>query len=243
MEQLLFNNPTIHTIFEFQTSQNPFQLSPFIFSLLPPPLHSIPTRIKFKSLFMNLIENLKNLQTREEEFIAIGQALKETIAGEEKELAELNAFINKLDKEASMLPGTVATAQKKLAEAKEMNMAASDKLEAAQSRRNYRLTHLGRGVQQFETWLGMKISRLHEGTIRTVFSQIDPVKVDREFSMAFAIDKDDQFVLQECEPALPGIAGMIEDVNADGDLGAFLRTVRAGFKELVQAEAARTLSS
>lgn len=67
-----------------------------------------------------------------------------------------------------------------------------------------------------------------EGLTRFSFKYIDAADWERRFSILIDISTN-RFRVQSCEPMIPQLSTLLEELNVGGDFFAFLRKVRAAF--------------
>ncbi|DAZ92913.1 TPA: hypothetical protein N0F65_011318 [Lagenidium giganteum] len=95
------------------------------------------------------------------------------------------------------------------------------------------LSELHRGLAMYER-LGLYFE--HTGADRIVvrFTQIDAHDPKRVFSFRIRIHPEtDRFVVDECQPHVPVLNQLVDQLNDSGDLSFFIRAMRRQFKILV----------
>ena len=68
--------------------------------------------------------------------------------------------------------------------------------------------------------------------LRLVFTNVDERDTSRAFSFEVFVDGADRYHVEQCEPSVPSMPQLLERLNTNNDFGAFVRAMRAGFKEL-----------
>jgi hypothetical protein len=72
-----------------------------------------------------------------------------------------------------------------------------------------------------------------EGITRFCWKYIDPAAWDRKFTLLMDVTTS-RYRIKSCEPMIPGISALLEQLDANGDFYGFLRKVRQGFVDLVR---------
>jgi len=66
-----------------------------------------------------------------------------------------------------------------------------------------------------------------------VFSKIDPSNLDKPFICTLRIDSSNEFALVNCQPSLPNINALLDELRKSNDLSVFVKSVREGFRKSV----------
>ena len=73
----------------------------------------------------------------------------------------------------------------------------------------------------------------NEGTVDMVFTMIDSQHPEREFKLAVAVLPDDRYAVRSCDPPLPNIQALVDELNATNSFANFVRAAREGFQAMV----------
>lgn len=102
-------------------------------------------------------------------------------------------------------------------------------------KRNARtLNEMTRGTLFFRR-LGLDFVYIDEETLQFIFTQVDPVDPERQFSIDISVAQNN-YCVKQCEPALEGLDDYVHDINRTNDLALFLKRVRRGFRSYAQQQ-------
>ncbi len=73
--------------------------------------------------------------------------------------------------------------------------------------------------------------------LKIAFTLIDPRKYSREFSFCVFVDPTDTYVVNNCEPPIPGdrLSELLQELNRSNNFAAFVHAMRREFKKVLQA--------
>ena len=89
-----------------------------------------------------------------------------------------------------------------------------------------------RGCALYERYLGLTFVRMGGERLRLVFTNVDERDTSRAFSFEVFVDGADRYHVEQCEPSVPSMPQLLDRLNTNNDFGAFVRAMRAGFKDL-----------
>lgn len=83
--------------------------------------------------------------------------------------------------------------------------------------------------------LGLYVESLAEATTKFSFKYIDPTDWERRFSVVIDVSTN-RYRIHACDPMIPHLSVLVDQVNSDADFYAFLRRVRSAFVDLVASK-------
>ncbi|KAI1309952.1 kinetochore-associated Ndc80 complex subunit spc25 [Mortierella claussenii] len=86
-------------------------------------------------------------------------------------------------------------------------------------------------LASFESILAMRIVGVKEDHIGFVFTRINELDWDQEFSVTVDVSQHD-FAVSDCSPALPELSSLLRYLNDTRDFYGFLKRARKAFKDL-----------
>ncbi|KAG0212264.1 kinetochore-associated Ndc80 complex subunit spc25 [Mortierella sp. GBA30] len=86
-------------------------------------------------------------------------------------------------------------------------------------------------VSSYESILAMRIVGVQEDQIGFVFTRINELDWEQEYSVTVDVSQYD-YSVSECSPSLPELPSLVRYLNDTRDLYGFLKRVRKGFKDL-----------
>lgn len=88
-------------------------------------------------------------------------------------------------------------------------------------------------MADFQKYLGLYIEPLPKNQTRFTFTQIDRANPERPCSFVIDVNEDKYRVLT-CEPAIPDMLRLADDLNVHRDFYRFLKLCRQRFVALLQ---------
>lgn len=96
--------------------------------------------------------------------------------------------------------------------------------------KEYKTTELTLGRDFYRKHLALDFQRVDDNRLRFVFTHIDPANHDRQFIFSVFVNSANRYELVECEPRLPVVDSLIDDLNADNNFSRFVQRMRAQFR-------------
>ncbi|XP_022240386.1 kinetochore protein Spc25-like [Limulus polyphemus] len=85
----------------------------------------------------------------------------------------------------------------------------------------------------FQQRLALKIKRSRDDWLTFIFTSIDPNDAERKFTFALKVNERNLFEVPGCDPQVPGLSELVEDLNRNNNLLEFVYVMRQRFKALV----------
>ncbi|KLT44022.1 hypothetical protein CC85DRAFT_284056 [Cutaneotrichosporon oleaginosum] len=158
-------------------------------------------------------------RAREREMLDTIEAERHHLADLTASVGRLHAQLAKIREQASALDGELAGVRREVG------------LERAVKERQVKILGDMAGTDEaqlavLEGALGLKIAGVGDCRLLFTFTLIDEAKPDREF--CFVLDVQEEYAIPQCDPPI-ATGELIAQLNADRNLGAFVRRVRAAF--------------
>ncbi|BEJ13068.1 hypothetical protein CspHIS471_0302420 [Cutaneotrichosporon sp. HIS471] len=162
---------------------------------------------------------IEEARAREREMLENIEAERHHLTGLTASVGRLHSQLNKLREQGSTLDGELSGVRREVG------------IERATKERQVQILGDMGGADEtqlavLEGALGLKIAGVADGRLLFTFTLIDSTKPYREF--CFVLDVKDEYVVPLCDPPI-ATGELVAQLNADGDLGAFVRRVRAAF--------------
>ena len=181
-------------------------------------------------------EDQENLQHQKDELEATEvqeEDVQRRSAETQREVEELQREVLAMQAQGRTLPREAQAAQAQAARAAHANNERARALEEESTQLDATLADLTeRGCALYERYLGLTFVRMGGERLRLVFTNVDERDTSRAFSFEVFVDGADRYHVEQCEPSVPSMPQLLERLNANNDFGAFVRAMRAGFKEL-----------
>jgi kinetochore protein Spc25 len=136
-----------------------------------------------------------------------------------------------LSAKASVMPGKVDELQTTLqAESDQLEQATQKcaKMEEEQSRAVEDKTM---ALEYYAQRLGLDMLNNDNG-LGMVYTAVNPADPDAKHTLCVAVNEENRYVVQECNPPLPDIDAMVATLIETNDFGVFVQHARAGFRHL-----------
>ena len=153
---------------------------------------------------------------------------------EKEQVADLEAELFKVQAEQNALPALLQEVQAALgAEARSAEADASD-FAAREASQQKTVSGVRTALQMYQQRLGLSFEHNSlQGTVDMVFTMIDSEQPQREFKLAVAVLSDDRYGVRSCDPTLPNIQALVDDLNVTNSFANFVRAVREAFQATV----------
>ncbi|XP_076327469.1 kinetochore protein Spc25-like isoform X2 [Tachypleus tridentatus] len=171
----------------------------------------------------------KQLQTIKEEVIE----KKKAIEGQERKVQELTKLLHGLQEEVDHAHleekefKTLLQTLEKSLEKKKTGIEAKEKSSQEEA------VECQKALSYFQQRLALKIKRSRDDWLTFIFTSIDPNDVERKFSFALKVNEGNLFEVPGCDPPIPGLSELVEDLNRHNNLLAFVYVIRQRFKALI----------
>ncbi|KAI7843139.1 hypothetical protein COHA_003310 [Chlorella ohadii] len=173
---------------------------------------------------------IRGLEQQHAELEQRAADVRERLARETGEVEELQAELAKIQAEQDALPALV----KEVQDALEAEAAAFQRQEAAlsnqESLKERKLGALHQALAMYRSRLGLEFVHGEGEQLRCIFTQLDPRDHARPFQFAVQVVGDNSYAVQACEPAVPGLQRLLEQLNGGGSFSAFVRCMRSEFQ-------------
>ena len=152
---------------------------------------------------------------------------EEMLVDVDHQIAELNTRLQEYQSESVGMEHKITLEEKKVAQARASIKRYQKECE------QYRLEK-ELGLVTYEKRLGLRFERVEDDYLKVVFNHIDPKELEKEFSIIVCVDSDDVYQIPEgsCQPQIPHLESMLEDLRASNDFPGFVRKLRATFVEM-----------
>ncbi|CEG36115.1 kinetochore protein spc25 [Plasmopara halstedii] len=102
------------------------------------------------------------------------------------------------------------------------------------AKQEHQLQELKQGLAMYQR-LGLFFEHTETDRIVVKFTQIDAQDTNREFSFRITIDSiTDKYLVDACSEQVPKLNHLVMDLNENGDLALFIRSMRRQFKKLCE---------
>ncbi|KAH6575769.1 hypothetical protein BASA50_000712 [Batrachochytrium salamandrivorans] len=91
-------------------------------------------------------------------------------------------------------------------------------------------------ISMYERLLAMKMVTTKAGVIRFVFTHINELKLDQEYSFEICVSSDTAYSLISCKPMIPEIDAWLEWLNSSRELFGFVKNMRAAFVKYTRTQ-------
>ncbi|ORX48296.1 hypothetical protein DM01DRAFT_1338766 [Hesseltinella vesiculosa] len=81
-------------------------------------------------------------------------------------------------------------------------------------------------------YTGLALEPLKNNQLKLTFTLIDPKELDRAFTLVLDMSND-KYAVPKCEPQIPNLAQMVQDLNQHGNPSLFTIQARQAFSRLV----------
>ncbi|XP_065183222.1 kinetochore protein Spc25-like [Sycon ciliatum] len=108
-------------------------------------------------------------------------------------------------------------------------------LESEASAINCKYETVDSQCQLFEDLLKIKLLRIEENTVQFVMSHIDPADPEQVFLFTLRPEDNGSFTVFDQDPDLPNFHQLVTELNQTKDTGKFVRAIRKGWEEQMQA--------
>jgi len=152
---------------------------------------------------------------------------------EKEQVADLEAELSKVQAEQNALPALLQEVQAALdAEARSAEADASD-FAAREASQQKTISGVRTALQMYQQRLGLSFEHNSlQGTVDMVFTMIDSQQPQREFKLAVAVLSDDRYGVRSCDPPLPNIQELVDELNATNSFANFVRAARQAFQAI-----------
>jgi hypothetical protein len=175
---------------------------------------------------------LQRLRSEEIDADARRAALTDQYGGERRQLAEKQAEVAALERARGSLPADVEAAQAR-EEAAQLQLAQTRaEFERRELEVRYELQELSRGLDCYQR-LGLAFEKLADDRLRLVFTLIDPAQPARRFCFTVRMTEADAYDVDDCDPAVDALPGMLRQLNESNDISRFVQLMRREFKAYV----------
>ncbi|CAD7700145.1 unnamed protein product [Ostreobium quekettii] len=89
-------------------------------------------------------------------------------------------------------------------------------------------------VEAYASALGLRYE-IQGDRVLFVFSLIDASDPSREFRFGLALQPDDTYTVDFCEPPVPNMESLLAEVNRSGQFARFVRSMRREFRKAAQS--------
>ena len=93
----------------------------------------------------------------------------------------------------------------------------------------HQLNELTRGISFYQR-LGLDFEKINDDKLRLVFTQIDAMDPERQFAFNVRITETDVYEVDGCDPAVPGLAAIVKELNERNDFSRFVQLMRQRFR-------------
>jgi len=176
-------------------------------------------------------ENHTQLRKDQDAVAAAEETLQQNARELSSEIERVGADLEKLTGQESKLPVEQQRLTQQLSTSRALVAQREAGFEQAVAAKEHKLTELDKGIALYKTRLGLEFERVGEdSSLRLIFTNIDPADPMRQFSFHVFVDGGDKYHVQSCEPLVQGLDSLVDALNAKNDFGAFVHSMRKGFK-------------
>jgi chromosome segregation ATPase len=174
------------------------------------------------------IEELRREQARLD---SVGFANSVRLDAEAARVRELQGSLGELRAAEEDAENRMGLANAKLGKARETVASAEKGVASEAAQQEYQVNQLTRGAKLYKK-LGLEFERVGGARLKLSFTKVDPKDPDRVFFIVIFVDQSDQYHVEQVEPSIGSVAGLLQQVNATNDFSLFVRTVRKQFQAL-----------
>ncbi|KAG7668201.1 hypothetical protein Ndes2526B_g01083 [Nannochloris sp. 'desiccata'] len=182
----------------------------------------------------DLQTNIRNLHHQQQELQKRALEVQQRLHDEKEQVADLEAELSKVQAEQNALPALLQEVQAALdAEARSAEADASD-FAAREASQQKTVSGVRTALQMYQQRLGLSFEHNSlQGTVDMVFTMIDSAQPQREFKLGVAVLSDDRYGVRSCDPPLPNIQELVDELNATNSFANFVRAAREAFQATV----------
>mmetsp|Transcript_20119 Transcript_20119/g.29919 ORF Transcript_20119/g.29919 Transcript_20119/m.29919 type:complete len:234 (-) Transcript_20119:285-986(-) len=148
-------------------------------------------------------------------------------------VSELDTALEQLRLQANTQhPQSLAKARAGLSQAQERLAKYQKHFEGKKSQYDRRSQQLLATLSAYRRHLGLEFVVQARCTTKIIFTQVDKDSPNREFYFIIAIDDNNQYELQACQPRVSGLKPYVDFLNETNDFGGFIRFMRKQFQLL-----------
>ena len=162
--------------------------------------------------------------------------LAEEYGAERRKLAEKQSEVAALERTKGSLPADVEAGHARESAAQLQLQQTRAEYERREAEVRYELQELSRGLECYSR-LGLAFEKLADNRLRLVFTLIDEANPSRRFCFTVRMTETDAYDVDECEPSVAALAGLVQRLNESNDFSRFVQGMRREFKRLAGAGA------
>lgn len=178
-------------------------------------------------------ENIETLRADQQALVQAEEQLQHQGRDERQQVAELRSELERLTAAESRLPPEQQRLTQQLSQSRSMVMQAEGGVVALLRAKDHKLAELDRGIGLYKSRLGLNFEKVGDDRLRLTFTMLDPNHNDRPFFVEVRVTAGDRYVVESCEPLVPDLQSLTDDLNASNDFSAYVRAIRQRFKALV----------
>lgn len=154
---------------------------------------------------------------------------------ERRALAEKQAELASLERAKGSLPADVEAAAARQAAAQLQLQQTRADFERREAEVTLELQELSRGLDCYRR-LGLAFEKLADDRLRLVFTLVDAARPQRRFCFTVKMTEADAYAVDECDPPVAALEGMVRLLNETNDFSRFVQGMRREFKALAGSE-------
>ncbi|KAG0249252.1 kinetochore-associated Ndc80 complex subunit spc25 [Mortierella polycephala] len=184
-------------------------------------------KFKARQVFRSHQKLQEELRVAIAEEAALAKALdkeKEEASNMTKTVQQLSARYEELRQTRSHLENQIIALQKEVTAKRDAKIALKKALDEQMMKNKPELA-------AYEATLGLRIVGVKEDHIGFVFTRLNELDWDKEYSITIDVSQYD-FAVSECTPNLPELSSLLQHLNETRDFYGFLKRARKAFKDL-----------
>jgi hypothetical protein len=178
-----------------------------------------------------LAAKIQRLRMEEVDADARRAGLAGQYGAERRLLAEKQAEVASLERAKGSLPADVEAAAARQEAAQQQLQQTRAEFERREGEVRLELQELSRGLECFRR-LGLAFEKLADDRLRLVFTLIDAARPQRRFCFTVKMTESDAYAVDEVDPPVAALDGMVRLLNESNDFSRFVQGMRREFKAL-----------
>ncbi|GIL50233.1 hypothetical protein Vafri_6461 [Volvox africanus] len=177
---------------------------------------------------------LNSLQSQKTQLQVQAEQTNKRLQHEEEEMKRTEERLVGANTESGVSERRLEASQAQLRKRQEEYRQKVEELENEQKDRQQQLDNLRRQAARFTERFGLHFRSQTPGDFTVVMTHIDPKDHKKEFSVAVRMAPNDVYTVTKCDPHVPDLDELVNEVNRTNDFAAFVKAVRSRFVAVAQ---------
>eukprot|EP00232_Nephroselmis_pyriformis_P030068 CAMPEP_0182863318 /NCGR_PEP_ID=MMETSP0034_2-20130328/6579_1 /TAXON_ID=156128 /ORGANISM="Nephroselmis pyriformis, Strain CCMP717" /LENGTH=247 /DNA_ID=CAMNT_0024995513 /DNA_START=87 /DNA_END=826 /DNA_ORIENTATION=+ len=173
---------------------------------------------------------VKVLREKAENMETFTSEVKQKMKEQDAELKIFKGEVEASKKEEEALPDALLMLRDQVEKHSQEVQKEYQGLQEEAAANEQKLDAFTRVVDMYKARLGLRVEQAGAGDLAVVFTLLDPADHDREFKFFVRVSGGGGYSVSQCEPRVEGLEGMVEEVNASGNVSQLVRSMRQAFR-------------